>query len=279
MIIALFPNQRKLQSFDLARDIAKFLKSKNVTVVAEDEKAHLLDVEKISAVDKQDIKFLISMGGDGTILRLSHRYSEIDAAIVGINLGYLGFMADIPISDIYPSMQDLLDGAYVIENRTILEATDVHGKKFYAANDFVIHRGAYQSLVELSLHVDGKYLNTFTADGLIVATPNGSTAYSLAAGGPILSPELDSIVITPICAHTISNRPFVLKSDHKIEIQYLSTNPSIEMHNDGVDTCIIETGDSITITKSKQKFKLVNLNRHDYFNTLRTKLGWSGKLH
>jgi NAD+ kinase len=278
MIIALFPNQHKIQSIKLAKEITEFFKSKQILVVAEDEKASLINAKKISSINKKDIKFLISMGGDGTILRLSHRYNDLDAAIVGINLGHLGFLADIQIPDIYPSLQDLIDGAYVIENRTVLEVIDKNNQKFHAVNDVVIHRGGYQSLVEISLHVDGKYLNTFIADGLVIATPGGSTAYSLSAGGPILSPELDATVITPICAHTISNRPFVLKADHEIQIQYLSKNQTIEVHNDGFDTCTIETGDSLIIKKSEQKFKLVNLNRHDYFQTLRTKLNWSGKL-
>ncbi|MGD2169684.1 MAG: NAD(+)/NADH kinase [Chlamydiota bacterium] len=279
MIIALFPNERKLHSFDLAKGICDYFKARNVTVVADDEYVDKIGAKKLSDIDRTQISFLISMGGDGTILRLSHRFSDIEAPIAGINLGHLGFMADIPIPDIYPSLQDLLDGKFTIEERLILETSSKNKEKFYAVNEVVVHRGGYHSLVEISMQVDGKYLNTFIADGIIIATPNGSTAYSLAAGGPILSPELDAYVITPICAHTISNRPFVLSSNHTLQIQYLSKNPSIEVHCDGVDTFSMETGDSVTVKKSSQKFKLVNLQRHDYYSTLRTKLNWSGKLH
>lgn len=273
MIIALFPNEKKKQSFELASEIRAFLENQGITVVAENEKADQIGAKPISSVDQNEIKFLISMGGDGTILRLCHRYSHLDAAIVGINLGHLGFMADIPISDIYPSLTDLINGAYTIDERLILEANELR-----AVNDIVIHRAHNYSLIELSIHVDGAYVNTFTADGIIIATPNGSTAYSLAAGGPILSPDLNALVITPICPHTISNRPIVLTADRKIEIQYISDYPPIEVRADGLDAFLMKSGETLTVQRSSRSFKRVNLNRHEYFATLRTKLAWSGKL-
>ena len=273
MIIALFPNEKKQQSFELASNIRKFLEKQGVAVVAEDEKAAKIGAKPLSSVNLADIKFLISMGGDGTILRLCHRYSHLNAATLGINLGHLGFMADIPIEDIYPSLTDLLSGAYTIDQRLMLEAGNLH-----AVNDIVIHRAHNYSLIELSLHIDGIYVNTFTADGLICATPNGSTAYSLAAGGPILSPHLNAIVITPICPHTISNRPIVLTADRTIEIQYISEYTPIEVRADGLDSFPLKSGEKLTIKRSSRTFKRVNLHRNEYFSTLRTKLGWSGKL-
>lgn len=273
MIIALFPNEKKKHSFELASEIREFLENQGITVVAEDEKADKIGAKHLSSVDPSKIKFLISMGGDGTILRLCHRYSHMDAAIVGINLGHLGFMADIPASDIYPSLTDLIKGAYTIDERLVLEANDLR-----AVNDIVIHRAQNYSLIELSIHVDGVYFNTFTADGIIIATPNGSTAYSLAAGGPILSPDLNAIVITPICPHTISNRPIVLTADRKIEIQYISDYPPIEVRADGLNAFPMQSGEILTVQRSSRSFKLVNLYRHEYFATLRTKLAWSGKL-
>jgi len=275
IIIALFPNEQKVQSFELAAHIRKFLEQKGVIVVAEDEKAGPIGAKPISSIDPHEIKFLISMGGDGTILRLSHQYAHLDAPILGINLGHLGFMADVPTSDIYPSLTDLLEGAYTIDHRLILEGTD--GKQtLHAVNDIVIHRASNYSLIELSIHVNGVYINTFVSDGVIIATPNGSTAYSLAAGGPILSPHLDALVITPICPHTISNRPLVLTSDREIEIQYLSDYDPIEVRADGLDSILLPSKHTFRVKKSSRSFKLVNLHRHEYFSTLRTKLGWSG---
>ncbi len=278
MIIALFPNEQKKQSFELAIHIRKFLEEQGVTVVAEDEKAEKIGAERLSEADPSQIKFLISMGGDGTILRLSHRYSHLDAGILGINLGHLGFMADVPASDIYPSLTDLLNGAYTIDHRLVLEASNSHQAPLHAVNDIVIHRALNYSLIELAIQIDGVYVNTFVADGVIIATPNGSTAYSLAAGGPILSPTLQGLVITPICPHTISNRPIVLTSDHKIEIQYLSDYDPIDVRADGLEALELKSGETLQVKKAERTFKLVNLHRHEYFSTLRTKLGWSGKL-
>ncbi len=276
-VIALFPNERKKQSYAIAIEIRKFLEKHGITVVAEDEKASEIGAKPISSIDPHSIQFLISMGGDGTILRLSHQYAHLNAAILGINLGHLGFMADVPTEDIYPSLHDLLHGAYSINERLVLEGSN-QNKSIRAVNDIVIHRAANHSLIELAIHIDGVYVNTFVADGIIIATPNGSTAYSLAAGGPIISPSLDAVVITPICPHTISNRPIVLTADRIIEIKYLNEYDPLEVRADGLESLSIATGDSLRVQKSTRTFKLVNLHRHEYFSTLRTKLGWSGKL-
>ena len=278
MIIALFPNTSKRQSKNLALGIVEYFNNHSITVVTDDKEAESINAEPISNYDPKDIKYIISMGGDGTILRIAHEYKELDAAILGINLGHLGFMADIPISDIYPSLQDLINGAYTIEERIVIQGESIHGNQAFAINDFVIHRASNHSLVEISIHVDGVYLNTFQADGLIIATPNGSTAYSLAAGGPILSPGLDAFVITPISPHTISNRPIVLTSDQEIQIQYLSDYDPVDVIADGLAHFDLHTGDFFRFKKAEKTFKLVSLLRRDYFSTLRTKLGWSGKL-
>lgn len=277
-MIALFPNEQKKPSYELASHISAFLQDHGVIVVAEDEKADLIGAKPLSSVNPHDIQFLISMGGDGTILRLSNRYGHLQAPILGINLGHLGFMADIPVADLYPSLSDLLSGSYTIDHRLILEAHGPENQKLQAVNDIVIHRAKNYSLIELAIHVDGIYVNTFVADGIIIATPNGSTAYSLAAGGPILSPTLEALVITPICPHTISNRPIVLTSNRTITIQYLSNYDPIDVRADGLEAISIQKHETLSIKRSEQTFKLVNLHRHEYFSTLRSKLNWSGKL-
>jgi NAD+ kinase len=278
MMIALFPNTSKRQSKNLAIGIQEFLSNQGITVVAEDAEAAEVGATPLSQVDHKQVKILISMGGDGTILRLVHKYEHLDAAILGINLGHLGFMADIPIADIYPSLQDLVNGAYKIDQRVVIQGESLHGERCFAVNDIVVHRAKNPSLVEIAIHVDGLYLNTFEADGVIIATPNGSTAYSLAAGGPILSPNLEALVLTPISPHTISNRPIVLTCQHEIQIQYLSDYDPIEIRADGLTHHTLQTGEVFRITRSPRNFKLVSLLRRDYFSTLRSKLGWSGKL-
>ena len=278
MIIALFPHTDRRQSKNLAIGIQEFLSSHQVTVVAEDTEAELIGAKNLSSVDPKTIDFLISMGGDGTILRLAHKYESWNIPILGINLGHLGFMADVPIADIYPSLQDLIDGNYKIHQRVMIQGESLRGDHCFAVNDIVVHRGQNPSLVEISIHIDGLYLNTFEADGIIIATPNGSTAYSLAAGGPIIGPDLEAVALTPISPHTISNRPIILPAHHEIQIQYLSEYDPIEVRADGITRHELQTGDVFHITRCAKNFKLVSLLRRDYFSTLRTKLGWSGKL-
>jgi NAD+ kinase len=278
MIIALFANTTKKQSKNLAIGIREFLANHGVVVVAEDEESAGIGAKPLSEVDPKEISCAISMGGDGSILRLVHRYESFDIPILGINLGHLGFMADVPISDIYPSLQDLMQGAYKIHERVMIHGETLNGERCFAVNDIVVHRAKNPSLVEIAIHADGLYLNTFEADGIILATPNGSTAYSLAAGGPILSPDLEALVLTPISPHTISNRPIVLSCKQEIQIQYLSDYDPVEVRADGITSMSLHTGDVFRITRSTRNFKLISLNRRDYFSTLRTKLGWSGKL-
>jgi NAD+ kinase len=277
MLIALFPNEKKKHSFELAIQIREFFNDRGISVVAEDEKAASIGAEPLSTVDTSQIKFLISMGGDGTLMRIAHRYSHLDAPILGINLGHLGFMADIPADDIFRSLEDLLKGDYQIDERLALQTT-YKDKTLRSVNDVVVHRAHNYSLIELAIYLDDVYVNTFVADGVILATPNGSTAYSLAAGGPILSPGLEAMVLTPISPHTISNRPIVLMPHHRIEIEYLSHYDPIDVRADGLDAIELPSKGRIQIVRSDKPFRLVNLKRHEYFSTLRSKLAWSGKL-
>lgn len=278
MIIALFANMKKRESYTIARQIADFLREKKVTVVARDEESHELDVPPLSSVSPESIYCLISLGGDGTILRLVHHFPHLEAPILGINLGHLGFMADIPLPDLYPSLEDLICGRFKTEERVMMEGLTDSGEKCFAVNDIVIHRSRNPSLIDLSISVDGNYLNTFSADGIIVATPSGSTAYSLAAGGPILTPDLNALVITPISPHTISNRPIVLMPRQAIQVQYLGSYEPVEITYDGFSHYAMHNGQTFTILKSSRTFKMISLERTDYFSTLRTKLGWSGQL-
>jgi NAD+ kinase len=276
MIIALFPNTSKPNALRITRDIAQFLCDKGIEVVLE-EPIESITTTLFSSIDPNTIDFTISLGGDGTILRLVHRFPELNAPLVGINLGGLGFMADIPLNDIYRSLEDIIQGRYQIENRMMMEGV-YQDHRCFAVNDIVIHRAHNPTLIDLAIYVDGNYLNTFAADGIIISTPGGSTAYSLAAGGPIVSPNMYAFILTPICPHTISNRPIVLMPNHTIEIKYLSPLKPVEVTTDGMYSFQMKTGEGISLSSSTKNFKLVNLSRHDYFSTLREKLGWVGRL-
>lgn len=278
MKIALFPNEIKQHSIKVATEVCQFLKNKEVEVVAEERLANIIGAKVFKEKDISQINFRISFGGDGTILRLVHRHPYLQAPLVGINLGNLGFLADIPLNDIFPSLQDLIDGHYTIQKRMMMEGSTVSGKTCFAVNEIVVHRAQNPCLIDLAIYVDGKYVNTFSADGIILSTPSGSTAYSLAAGGPILTPELNAFIITPICPHTISNRPIVLMPKQNIQVKYLSERLPVEITYDGISSFTLAKHEAFTIVVSQMQFELVHLARHDYFFTLREKLGWHGNL-
>jgi NAD+ kinase len=278
MKIALFPNELKDQRLMISKEICRFLKERGVDVFIEDPHVPSVDAHPLSELEPGQMDFRISLGGDGTILQLAHRYPHVTAPLLGINLGSLGFLADIPLNDIYPSLQNLLDGHFTIENRMMLKGHTSEGEMCFAVNEVVIHRAHNPCLIDLAIYVDGLYLNTFSADGIIISTPSGSTAYSLAAGGPIVSPELQAFIITPISPHTISNRPIVLKPTKDIQVTYLTPRQPVEVSYDGISNFTLETNATLTTAVSSNYFPLVKLAQHDYFSTLREKLGWHGKL-
>ncbi|BBI16775.1 NAD(+)/NADH kinase [Neochlamydia sp. S13] len=278
MHIALFPNMIKKTSGEIAQQIAAFLKKRNAHVYAEDEVADEIDAAYLSSISPDKIDYIISLGGDGTILRVIQRHPELTAPLMAINFGGLGFMADIPIQETYQSLENLLADKIVISERMMMAGKTEDNRTCYAVNDIIFHRAENPSLIEISIFVDDIYLNTYCADGIIVATPSGSTAYSMAAGGPILTPNLKAFVITPICPHTTSNRPIVLLPSHQIRIEYISKLKPIEVTYDGFSSFQMKTGEKFYLSCAQKKFRLVNMLHHDFYSTLRSKLGWSGKL-
>lgn len=279
MIFALFPNTKKINSKDIAFQVKEYLLSKNMSVVAEEEISQEMGVRSLKDIDLNEIDFIVTFGGDGTILRRLHRHPSIQAPVFGVNLGSLGFMADIPINQIFSSLDKLIAGKYTVQERLVLDGIHENGERSFAVNDIVIHRAHVPSLIDLSIFVDGKYLNTFSADGLIISTPCGSTAYSMAAGGPILTPELNAIILTPICPHTLSNRPIVLMPKQELLVHYSSHYDPVEITFDGMTPFQMHSEEKLKVVESTtKKFRLVELEGHDYFSTLRTKLGWAGKL-
>lgn len=278
MKIAIFPNFMKAHPKKIAKELCEFLKEKNVEVFIEDSFASEMNALPFSSIDLKIVDFSISLGGDGTILRLVHRFPELDAPIFGINLGSLGFMADTPIHDMYNGIESLLNGKFTIDERIMMQGKSSKGDTYLAVNEIVVHRAQNPCLIDLAIYVDDIYLNTFSADGIIICTPTGSTAYSLSAGGPILTPDLHAFVMTPICPHTISNRPIVFMPKETIRIEYISRHNPVEITYDGFTSSSLTTNEELVITPSSRKFRLVSLLQHDYFSTLRTKLAWSGKL-
>lgn len=218
---------------------------------------------------------VVVFGGDGTLLTAARAVSEHEVPIVGVNLGGFGFMTAINLGEMMQAMEEILKGKFTVSRRMMLEVAKgptVHR----GLNDVVIARGSATRMVTLEASVNGAYLTTYKADGLIISTPTGSTAYSLSAGGPIVMPEHYSIIISPLCPHTLTMRPIILPPDAAIEVTVISPARGITASVDGQEVYSLVAGDTIRIMKSNRDIKLVNSPSHDYWDILRTKLGWGG---
>lgn len=213
-----------------------------------------------------DIAFVI--GGDGTILKTARFYADSDTAIFGINLGHLGFLSQSSKEDFSKSLKKILNGEYRIENRLMLET-----QNRIALNDFVIKTKEQGRTARFQLKINGKEVCNYLADGIIISTPTGSTAYGLSAGGPVLSPEIEAFVIVPICAHTLNARPLVIPTTEKISISAVCENKEFILSVDGQGNYIIK--DEIKIQKSALKAKLIILDNTEFYTILQNKLNWS----
>ena len=222
--------------------------------------------------DKES-SFVITIGGDGTLLKAARFYAPMDTPIFGINLGRLGFLAQANIDEIDFAIDSLINEKYKIQSRMMLSACE---GKILALNDIVIKGDTFSRTSKLFLSINGKVVCDYLADGIIISTPTGSTAYTLSAGGPVISPELESIVIVPICPHTLTSRPLVIPAEEKIEISGRINCSNLKISADGQNTLDINANDSIIIQKSNTKAKLVILEKenNEFYSILRKKLQW-----
>jgi NAD+ kinase len=218
--------------------------------------------------------FVIAMGGDGTLLRAARYIKESSIPLIGVNLGSLGFLTEIVIDELYPSLEKILSGNYRIEERIVLSSTFPTGKTFYALNDIVLHMGTSGRIIGIEIEINGSPLAKFSADGLIISTPTGSTAYSLAAGGPILHHGLEAQILTPICPHTLGLRSMVFSIDEEISIRLVKGKGIFVV--DGQITVEVNETFSFTVTKADYKILLVRATQRDFYEILRTKLNWGG---
>jgi len=221
---------------------------------------------------------LVVLGGDGTLLAAS-RLLEKPIPVLGVNFGSLGFLTEITLDDLYPALEGVLAGRYEHEDRRLLRAV-VHrrGRPDVTAdvlNDVVITKAGPSRIIEVDVTVDGSFVSSFRADGIIVSSPTGSTAYNLAAGGPILHPTLPAVVITPICPHMLTNRPLVVSDEARVEVR-LRAGRDVEVYAalDGQETFAFSDGDHVAVTGSPRRLKLVKAPGRDYYTVLRTKLKW-----
>lgn len=269
---------------EVLRRLITWLMGRGLVVVLDKETAALVPDTAASAVRRNDlpsqVDFLVVLGGDGTLLSVARAVGELGIPILGVNLGGLGFLTATTLDALTPALDALLGGRLVIENRMLLATRVQRGGKsvaeFLALNDVVIMKSAMSRIIDLTVAVEGQFAIGYRADGLIVATPTGSTAYSLSAGGPILFPTMDAVVLTPICSHTLTNRPIVLPGTLRIDVQ-LETNQDVMLTVDGQVGFGLSEGDTVQVEQAKARVRLVRLPDKHFFSVLRTKLHWGAR--
>ncbi|MGV3637270.1 MAG: NAD kinase [Flavobacteriales bacterium] len=224
----------------------------------------------------QDLDLCIGLGGDGTLLDTVAWVGRTEIPVLGINLGRLGFLSNVTLDAVEQALAAIQQGRYMLQDRSLLEVTDhptLLGRANFALNEVSIHKRESSSMIAVHVHLGNDYLNTYWADGLIIATPTGSTAYSLSCGGPILYPTSDALVINPICPHNLNVRPFVVPDHYTITLQLEARSDMCLMNLDARSSSI--SGQSrITIQRARFSVKMVQLENSDFLDTLRTKLSW-----
>ena len=222
----------------------------------------------------RDSEIVIALGGDGTILRAASLVQAVSTPILGVNLGRLGFLADSAPEELEDAIGRLIQGDYRIDDRLALEAT-VGETTAFSLNEIVIEKGVLARLIELKTWIGDVPVSSFWGNGLIVSTPTGSTSYSLSAGGPVLHPSLDSIIITPICPHSLSQRPLVVPADQQICVQVVAEHADIILTADGQTVKNMVPEDRVTIRRSERRVRLINLQGLSFYELLRRKLDWN----
>ncbi|MGZ3580784.1 MAG: NAD(+)/NADH kinase [Syntrophales bacterium] len=280
--IGIIANIEKEQSGECTVQLRDWATKKGIQVFLEEGIARKigagggLDRRTLAA----EVDLLVVLGGDGTILRTVRFVSEYDIPIVGINLGEFGYLTEVNLSEMTNALELIVKGDYQTEKRMMLDIALHLGRETLREqsilNDVVITRGNLSRILNLETTVNSRYLTTFRADGIIISTPTGSTAYSLSAGGPIVFPEQDSFIINPICPFTLTNRPIIIPNDAEIKVIMWTKEDGATVTLDGQVSHTMRSGDSVVIKKSPYVTNLVSSPHRDYMEILRTKLGWGG---
>jgi len=277
--IAIFAKVHDPRCQDVALQLISWLKGKNLTPLVEAHLARHIDFKENIITDiPPDTEMVVVLGGDGTLISVARMIGDREVPILGVNLGSLGFLTEITLDELCASVERYSTGDYKISERMMLKVTVVRNgeliEKKRVLNDVVITKGALARIIDLETTINDSYLTTFKGDGLIISTPTGSTGYSLSANGPILYPELECFVITPICPHTLTNRPIVVASDSLISVELKCLKEDVFLTLDGQVGIELKCGDEIRVRKSEYQTRLIISYSKDYFEILRTKLKW-----
>ena len=263
-------------------NISNLIESCGCEVFYEAQTAEYIGKKSVKKITPQEfnekVDVAVVVGGDGTLLGLGRQLAGAKIPLIGINMGRLGYMTDIPLQEIESVLPDMLSGRYERDTRSLLTADIIHNDQVVqsglALNDVVVNRSSITGMVELTVSVNGSFMYNQRSDGLIVATPTGSTAYSLAAGGPILHPRIFGIVLAPIAPHALSNRPIVLPGDAEISIE-VAGGKDVSVNFDMQSLRVLQTGDKINVRQSEKSLTLLHPLGHSDYRTLRQKLHWN----
>ena len=270
---------------DIARvvpPLIEWLRAHGVEVVCDSETGECIGPLTGQTRKREELPghsdLLIVLGGDGTLLSAARLAAARQVPILAVNLGGMGFLTTVPQDELYQILEEIFSEKHRVSERVLLEARIVRDgaviRRQIALNDAVLNKAALARIMDVVLRVDGEYVTTYKADGLILSTPTGSTAYSLAAGGPIVYPTVESFVVTPICPHTLTNRPLVIPDTAKIEIDFQSEDAAVFLTLDGQIGIELARGDHIVVRKAQEKLRLVRPAKKTYFEILRSKLKW-----
>jgi len=261
----------------ILKTLVDYLEGRGIACVLEDVAAQKLGrpdgLERAAIAAASDL--VIVLGGDGTLLSIAHHAAQAGVPVLGVNLGRLGFLTEIPVGEAVPTLERYLAGeTALISPRSLLEARTASAAS-YCLNDIVVTKGALARMIEMALAVDGREVATLKADGLIVSTPTGSTAYSLSAGGPILHPGVPAILVTPICPHTLSFRPLAVPATSSVGIRLLTGGEDVYLTFDGQRGDQMVRNDTVEIRKAPFELQLVTSPKRSYYDLVKEKLGWA----
>lgn len=284
--VGLIARQRAAGAVDTLITLRNYLLNRQLELVVEEESSKCIDTTNVEIVPRSEVSkccdLVIVVGGDGSLLNAAHEVVDDNVPVLGINRGRLGFLTDIHPSELQTEVGKVLDGKYEEEQRFLLHADIIRDGQVHnsgsALNEIVLYAGDVARMIEFEVYIDGHFVYSQRSDGLIVATPTGSTAYALSGGGPIIHPDLDAVVLVPMFPHTLTSRPIVIDSNVTIE---LVVAPAREIYPgvscDGQAPILLSSGDRIKITKKENKLRLIHPLEHNFFQVLRAKLGWGTK--
>jgi NAD+ kinase len=272
------PNHR--EAWDTACELSDWLKTRGINLIGSPhEEDEICPIEKVPTEEFQNqADLIVVLGGDGTMISTARLIGNSESLVLGINYGSLGYLTEFRIEEMFPALEEILKGNYDIDRREMLEVEHRRGSetlgKGRVLNDVVINKAVLARIIEIEVSLNELFVNNFRADGLIVATPTGSTAYNLSAGGPIVYPSMNAVVITPICPFTLTNRPIVVPDTAEINLRLTNQSDGVVLTLDGQIGYQMQTGDCVLIRKSALTFNLVQPPNRNYFDVLRNKLKW-----